>query len=213
MRRGAGQHGPIKEVENTNETRPLNDYISAEEKLAISLEMAKAVAVMHGFVGGAVVHADIQLSQFFRGRDGIIKIVDYNRAEPLLYGQDRGEDCAWASGSPGDDTLRASEENIDTPLTEKINVYSLDNALYGVLTGKRVQEDISDRRDMEQCVVDRRAVHILHSYYQTPSSRLLAEAIINCWSYDARDRASIFWLVEFLEQAVVQHRVADETLR
>lgn len=188
----------------------MNDFISAEEKLAISLEMAKAVATMHGLEDGPVVHADVQLGQFFRGRDGMIKIVDYNRAEPLLYDRDREEYCAWANGPPGDGTLRAPEENVDAPLTEGIDVYSLGNALYGVLTGTTVLEDVHDRYDREQRVVDGGAVHIPHSYYQMPSFRLLAEAITKCWSYDAEDRPSIFWLVEFLEQAVAKHPVVNE---
>ncbi|KAL7441250.1 hypothetical protein ACHAXH_009149, partial [Discostella pseudostelligera] len=64
---------------------PLNSYISPEEKLEIALQMAKCLAVMHGYDGGPIVNVDVQVGQFFRGRDGMIKIVDFNRAEPLMY--------------------------------------------------------------------------------------------------------------------------------
>lgn len=208
VRRGTAQHEHEDE-----EARPLNHHISAEEKLAIALEMAQAVAVMHGLAGGAVAHADVQLGQFFRGRDGRLKIVDYNRAEPLLYNRDQGGSCAWANGPPGDGTLRAPEENVDAPLTEGIDVYSLGNALYGVLTGTRVLEDVHERETRVRRVVEGAGVRIPRSYYRAPSSRLLAEAITKCWTYDAADRPSIFWLVGFLERAAADHPVVEEIWR
>ena len=89
---------------------PINNHISAEEKLEIALEMAKCIADMHGFEDGVIVNVDVQLGQFFKGQDGKIKIVDYNRAEPLLYDRKKEEYCRWANGSPGEGTLRSPEE-------------------------------------------------------------------------------------------------------
>lgn len=79
---------------------PLNDYISPEEKLEIALEMAKSLAAMHGFEDGAIAHVDVQVGQFFRGSDGFIKIVDYNRAEALLYDVKNEKYCKWTNGKP-----------------------------------------------------------------------------------------------------------------
>lgn len=81
---------------------PVNDHISPEEKLEIALEMAKCLAEMHGFEDGVIAHVDVQVGQFFRGRDGLIKIVDYNRAEPLLYDLQQKSYCKWTNGEPGD---------------------------------------------------------------------------------------------------------------
>lgn len=77
---------------------PLNEYISYEEKLSIALEMAKCLAVMHGHPDGPIVHGDIQLGQFYRGQDGKIKIVDYNRAEMVFYDEEKGRYCKWRNG-------------------------------------------------------------------------------------------------------------------
>jgi hypothetical protein len=82
--------------------RPLNDHISPEDKLEIALEMAKCVSVLHGYKDGPIVHVDIKVDQFFRGRDGYIKMIDYNRAEALLYDEENEEYCKWTNGRPAD---------------------------------------------------------------------------------------------------------------
>ena len=87
---------------NDDSERPLNDHISPEEKLEVALEMAKCVAVLHGFKDGPIVHVDVKTDQFFRGRDGIIKMIDYNRAEALLYDTENGGYCKWTNGRPAD---------------------------------------------------------------------------------------------------------------
>jgi hypothetical protein len=87
---------------NDDSERPLNDHISPEEKLEIALEMAKCVAVLHGFKDGPIVHVDVKTDQFFRGRDGMIKMIDYNRAEVLLYDAENGGYCKWTNGRPAD---------------------------------------------------------------------------------------------------------------
>ena len=81
---------------------PLNSNIPPEEKLEIALEMAKCLAAMHGYEGGPIVNVDVQVGQFFRGRDGLIKIVDFNRAEPLLYDTHNEKYCKWTNGEPTD---------------------------------------------------------------------------------------------------------------
>jgi hypothetical protein len=89
-------------MRNDELERPLNDHISPEEKLEIALEMAKCVAVLHGFKDGPIVHVDVKVDQFFRGRDGFIKMIDYNRAEALLYDSENEKYCKWTNGEPSD---------------------------------------------------------------------------------------------------------------
>ena len=191
--------------------RSLNDYISAEEKLEIALEMAKAIAVMHGFKDGVIANADVQIGQFFRGSDGVIKIVDYNRAEPLLYDRKDGRYCPWTNGYPGEGTLRAPEENIDAPLTEQVDVFSLGNVFFALLTGTHVWHGHRDFDKRIHRIVEGEQRKIPDFYYKEPSSRLLAEAITMCWTYYAEERPSIFDLVQLLEQAVAEHPVIEDS--
>lgn len=144
---------------------PLNSHISYEEKLEICLEMAKCLAAMHGHVDGPIVNVDVQLGQFFRlvlfciesvcmsftvtflthhfdfpqyfrGKDGKIKLVDFNRAEPMLYNTKKEEYCKWRNGLSEDMSLRAPEETVDAGLNEQVDVFSLGNVFYSVLTGE-----------------------------------------------------------------------------
>jgi hypothetical protein len=57
--------------------------LSVQKKLEYALAMAEAVAEMHGFADGVIVHDDIHLGQFLVDWQGILKCNDYNRAEPM----------------------------------------------------------------------------------------------------------------------------------
>jgi serine/threonine protein kinase len=163
--------------------------------------MAKCISTMHGFENGPIVHVDVQAGQFFRGRDGLIKLVDYNRAEALLYDVKQDKYCNWINGPPAEGMFRAPEENIDAPLTEKIDVYSLGNVFYSVLTGIMVFNNVSSE-EAHRRIVEGETEPIADFYYNEPNLAALAEAIEMCWTYDVEERPSIFEVVQFLEQAV-----------
>jgi len=185
-----------------NEDEPLNDHISPEEKLEIALEMAKCLAAMHGFKDGVIAHGDIQVGQFFKGRDGLVKLVDYNRAEAVLYDPKNERYCKWRNDMPPDGTARAPEENRNALMSEAIDVYSLGNVFYSLLTGKIVFGDQNSVTLAMQRVATGNTLEIPESYSELPSSKLLVEAIGLCWTYDDEIRPSIFDIVAFLERAV-----------
>ena len=97
--------------------------------------------------------------------------------------------------------FRAPEENVDAPLTEKIDVFSLGNVFYSVLTGIMVFVNRSSS-EAHQRIVDGITEPIADIYYESPSSAALAEAIEMCWTYDVEERPTIFEIVQFLEKAV-----------
>eukprot|EP00571_Detonula_confervacea_P012483 CAMPEP_0172305380 /NCGR_PEP_ID=MMETSP1058-20130122/6681_1 /TAXON_ID=83371 /ORGANISM="Detonula confervacea, Strain CCMP 353" /LENGTH=697 /DNA_ID=CAMNT_0013016963 /DNA_START=1 /DNA_END=2094 /DNA_ORIENTATION=+ len=194
LRRGAKHESKLE--------APLNDHISPEEKLEIALEMAKCIAVMHGFKDGPIAHVDVQIGQFFRGRDGFIKLVDYNRAEPILYNEEKEEYCKWINGPGGDGTYRAPEENSNRPLTEKMDVYSLGNVFYSILTGKLVWDQYELEVTMERIITgDTMEIEDFYRKSTNSRTRILVRAIESCWTTDAKDRPSIFQVVDFLERA------------
>lgn len=86
--------------------------------------MAEAIADLHGFKDGVIVHGDIQLSQFLFSRDGQLKLNDFNRAEILLWDTEKRGYCRYMVGlSYGN--LRSPEEDEGEPLNEQIDVFSL----------------------------------------------------------------------------------------
>jgi hypothetical protein len=188
---------------------PVNDHIPPHEKLEIALEMAKCIAEMHGFADGPIAHVDVQAGQFFRGRDGLIKLVDYNRAEALLYDIKADKYCKFVNGPPAEGMFRAPEENIDAPLTEKIDVFSLGNVFYSVLTGIMVHVNRGSS-EAHQRIVEGITEPIADFYYDDPKTAALAEAIELCWTYDAEERPTIFEIVQFLQRALDTNQSQSE---
>ena len=178
----------------------LNDHIlSPKEKLEIALEMAKCIAVLHGYKDGPIVHVDIKSDQFFRGRDGYIKMIDYNRAEALLFDTDIDVYCEWTNGRPTNGQFRSPEEAIDAGLTEKIDVYSFGNVLYSLLTGKMVWENEGvDIVEMHRRIINGYTVPISKHFDTNP----LVSVIRACWTYNPDKRPSIFDVVHTLEEAL-----------
>ena len=111
-----------EESSDEDDPTPVN-HIKAQEKLEMAIELAKGIATMHGHKDGVIANVDVQIGQFCRGNNGMIKILDFNRAEVMLYDENYGQYCRFENGVPPDGTLRAPEEIIDAPLTEKIDVY------------------------------------------------------------------------------------------
>jgi serine/threonine protein kinase len=83
------------------ETHELKSYnsITSTDKLRISLQMAEALADLHGDPMGIIVHQDVQLSQYLLSADGqTVKLNDFNRAEFMLWDENKGKYCKYGEG-------------------------------------------------------------------------------------------------------------------
>lgn len=191
------------EGDETEDPTPVNDYIKPLEKLEMALELAKGLATMHGHSDGVIANVDVQIGQFCRGRDGLIKILDFNRAEVLMYDEEREEYCPFSNGPPPDGSLRAPEEIIDDPLSEKIDVYSVGNVFYSILTGFLVNRNYSIKKAHGRITHGQtEEIDVAFFESRSPAEMALVEAIQWCWTFDAEQRPSIFQIVEFLEDEV-----------
>jgi serine/threonine protein kinase len=106
-----------------NDVSPQNNF-SPDKKLVLALQMAEAIADLHGFKNGVIVHGDIQLCQYLFNRDGQLKLNDFNRAELMLWDTEKQEYCRFKSGLVYGN-YRSPEEDEDEPLNEQIDVFSL----------------------------------------------------------------------------------------
>ena len=50
---------------------------------------------------------DVQIGQFCHGMDGLIKVLDFDRAEVLLYDEAQEEYCGFENGPPPDGSVSA----------------------------------------------------------------------------------------------------------
>jgi serine/threonine protein kinase len=81
------------------ELKSYNNFTSIE-KLVLSLQMAEAVADLHGYEDGVIVHQDIQPSQFLLTEDkSLLKLNDFNRAEFMLWDEESQSYCKYGEGA------------------------------------------------------------------------------------------------------------------
>jgi hypothetical protein len=73
--------------------------LTVAQKLTFSIEMAEAIAFMHNYPGGVIVHDDVHLGQFLLTKDDQhLKIQDFNRAEILLWDDKNQKYCGYKNG-------------------------------------------------------------------------------------------------------------------
>ncbi len=86
-------------------------------------------------------------------------------------------------------------------MTEKIDIYSLGNVFYTLLTGTIVWEG-TEFQERTRRIIEGKTLPIPDYVNKSLSSKILATVIIDCWTHDAEKRPSIFDVVEYLEEAV-----------
>jgi serine/threonine protein kinase len=90
--------------------------------------------------GGPVIHADITAKQFLVDFEGTVKLNDFNRCRLMPHNNVTNEKCRIRIPSaPG--LYRSPEEYQREQVDEKMDVYSLGNVLYLILTGTKPWRD------------------------------------------------------------------------
>ncbi|CAJ1930981.1 unnamed protein product [Cylindrotheca closterium] len=237
-------HGDIEEVayedegEVSEDLREIEEFevqtnLTGREKVVLALEMAEGIALLHGNAGGVIVHDDIQLSQFLLNKDKtMLKINDFNRAEYMLYDESKETYCKYHNGG-GNGNWRAPEEYKNEGLNEKIDVWSLGNNMYTLLTGldpfpwlhsKEMQVRESNHRFFRSlyrwlniCVYPPVLGYCSHwcidprFWARSKEEGRLAEIIKQCFEYNPDLRPSVFDIVEQLRE-VVTESLGDENV-
>ena len=92
------------DVNDDDDPTPVNN-IKPQKKLEMAIELALVIATIHGHKDGVIATADIQAGQFARGNDGYVKMLDFNRAEAMLYDDTHNGYCRFENGVPPDGTV------------------------------------------------------------------------------------------------------------
>ncbi|CAJ1930979.1 unnamed protein product [Cylindrotheca closterium] len=208
-------HGDIEEVayedegEVSEDLREIEEFevqtnLTGREKVVLALEMAEGIALLHGNAGGVIVHDDIQLSQFLLNKDKtMLKINDFNRAEYMLYDESKETYCKYHNGG-GNGNWRAPEEYKNEGLNEKIDVWSLGNNMYTLLTGLDPFPWLHSK-EMQPLVMRGETAYIDPRFWaRSKEEGRLAEIIKQCFEYNPDLRPSVFDIVEQLREAVTE---------
>lgn len=105
-------------------------------------------------------------------------------------------------------TWRSPEEYKDWGITEEIDVWSLGNNMYTILTGFEPFEEIEKAHDttVKKLVGRGQSARIDPRFKDhSPEEGVLVKAIQWCFEADAKKRATIFQVVELLQKALHDH--------
>jgi serine/threonine protein kinase len=179
--------------------------LTGTEKLEYALQMADAVSYLHNYPGGVIVHDDIQMPQFLLTADKRIKLNDFNRAEVMLFDEENNEYCKYRN-NPGHGDWRSPEEYYDKPLDEKIDIYSLGNNFYALLTGMGPFYEEAHSDGVIKKVKAGMKPYIDQRFLERSfAEKKLAEIMVLCWEYDPVKRPDINTLVQVLREAVEEN--------
>lgn len=176
-------------------------------RLRLATQAAMGVAAVHNFDKegvASVAHTDITPSQFV-GKGGLYKLNDFNRARFLRWNVTSKEPCSYLVGrNPGKN--RSPEEYSHEPQTEKVDVYSLGNILYMLLTGLWPFEDVEEKDAQKQVKKGLRPAFPVEIWNSTsPILMDLKEAMFQCHEQDIKNRATAREVETMLLRSLKKH--------
>lgn len=171
---------------------------SAEGRLRLALDVAKGMKALHEIQGGPIIHADIQPRQFLVSPDGVLKVNDFNRCR--FMAQDaKGIPCKlMIPSAPG--KARSPEEYEGEQLDEKLDIYSIANVYFEILTGATPWR--TKTADETQRLVKQGVKPLIRDEFRKPGTpdEFLAELTIKAYSLASKDRPSAAQLVDAIER-------------
>lgn len=164
--------------------------LSSWEKLDMSYQVACGIADMHGVEEdgiASIAHTDITPSQFIY-INGKWKLNDFNRCRFMREHTKDKSVCGFEVGSnPG--KFRAPEEYAYEIETEKIDVYSMGNVFYAILSGLMPFEGMKTEKANKQ-VMEGKRPKIPSEVKESEDIAIQAilAATKKCWEQDPMER-------------------------
>lgn len=178
--------------------------ISREKLLHIAYNVSLSVAHAHNFDDrgrATLVHTDIKPDQFLV-QDGYYKLTDFNRVRFLLWNKRKNLPCGFHVAKNGG-IWRSPEEYNYEQETEKVDVYSLGNVLYFMLTRTYPWNDYSSKEVYEAVRKGERPVipnEIQESDH--PFDRYMIKAIQMCYTHETNERPGAFEVAAKLQEGI-----------
>jgi len=169
--------------------------VDTNTTLRVALDVARGVASLHNLETegiAAVAHTDISSDAFEQFGDRF-KLRGFGRCRFIKWDKRENKACNFEISNNGG-IYRSPEEYEYKEETEKVDVYSMGNVFYLMLTGNEVfYDDTSSRVDSDKVKDDvmkgsrpKIARAILDD--TSPAISAIVEAIRMCWTHDAIER-------------------------
>eukprot|EP00546_Thalassionema_frauenfeldii_P007700 CAMPEP_0178921328 /NCGR_PEP_ID=MMETSP0786-20121207/15500_1 /TAXON_ID=186022 /ORGANISM="Thalassionema frauenfeldii, Strain CCMP 1798" /LENGTH=313 /DNA_ID=CAMNT_0020595495 /DNA_START=419 /DNA_END=1360 /DNA_ORIENTATION=+ len=176
---------------------------STFELLKVAYEIAESLSDAHNFDSKGrptISHTDVKPDQWILGSDGHYRLNDFNRARFLGWDKEQNTTCPFYVGKNGG-IWRAPEEYNYKQETNKIDVWSLGNVLYYLVTGERPFYS-----DKEAIKIVHAGLHpkidTLRKSGMDASKAAMIDAMEMCFVADPSDRPEAHQIMKVLKQAL-----------
>jgi len=186
-----------------------NSDPSKFELLKVAYEISASVADAHNLdsMGRPTIsHTDVKPDQWILGSDGHYRLNDFNRARFLGWDEKQNTTCPFYVGKNGG-IWRAPEEYKYEEETNKIDVWSLGNVLYYLITRERPYRDEKEARKIVEAGLHAK----IRSDNFVPSSMdpvelAMRDAMDMCFVADPSNRPEAIEVVNVLKYALDNYK-------
>lgn len=184
-----------------------------EQKLRYAWQMTKGLADMHRvgnkYDSAAMAHTDIKANQYL-WLNGRFQLNDMNRLEMIRYNTTSNEACPFYESVNKGDYRSPEEYTKNAPHTDRIDVYSLGNILWQILSGDR---QLFGDKPLEE--IYEKVPKGLHPTFSdevvskyTKEERSVKRAMDMCFELDPSNRASAMDIEAYLKKKMKKYKIS-----
>jgi len=175
---------------------------STNDRMKLALGVARGLQAMHEIPGGPIIHADVQAKQFLVTASGQVKVNDFNRCRFMGHDKDNVPCKVRIPSSPG--KARSPEEYKSRELDEKLDVFSMGNVFYRILTGSAPWEQVSLTEAKRNIKYGRKPIIDVNCRKSGTLDAQLAEITERAFENDPMQRPSAKTLADEMEALLLQ---------
>ena len=178
-----------------------DEHWNSTERLIVAHQVATAIADVHAYPNGkqpSIVHTDISTSQFVF-IEGRYKLNDFNRCRFIAVNRETQQLCGFKIGNnPG--SFRSPEEYMYIEETEKIDVYSMGNIFYVLVTDQLPFQD-DEMTIAQRKIMNGERPHVPSKFRNSkePGYKVLISLMKLCWNQNPRERPSARVVADMIE--------------
>lgn len=184
-----------------------NPDISEHELLQIAYNVSMSIHDAHHFDDqgrATMAHTDIKPDQFLF-QDGYYRLTDFNRVRFLSWNKEENKECGFKVQKNGG-LWRAPEEYAYKIETEKVDVYSLGNVLFFLLTGQNPWKG-RPLKDVYEKVKNGERPPIPEEFQDSNEifDRYMIQAMQMAWTQERTERPGAFEVAQKLKEGIDEY--------